>query len=119
MERNKVTVGIDVGSTTTKIAITEDEKLIYHHYIRHFAKQRESIINLLKEASEYLQGKDICMCMTGSGAKHLAEGLQVPFTQEVVANSLALKKEYTHIGTAIELGGQDAKIIFFKDDINL
>ena len=118
MEQNTVTVGIDVGSTTTKIAITENEKLIYHHYIRHFAKQRESIIELLENAREYLENKGIRMCMTGSGAKHIAEGLGVPFTQEVVANSLALKKEYTHIGTAIELGGQDAKIIFFREDEN-
>ena len=74
------------------------------------------MIDLLTQAKSVLEGADIRICMTGSGSKHLAEGLNVPFTQEVVANSLALKKEYTHIGTAIELGGQDAKIIFFKDD---
>ena len=118
MSTNKIMVGIDVGSTTTKIAITKEGELTYHKYIRHFARQRESIINLLEEAKDELAGKDIIMCMTGSGARHLAEGLGVPFTQEVVANSLALKRIYHHIGTAIELGGQDAKIIFFKDDDN-
>ena len=54
--------------------------------------------------------------MTGSGARTIAEHLGVPFTQEVVANSIALKREYAKVGTAIELGGQDAKIIFFREN---
>lgn len=107
-------IGIDVGSTTTKIALTNDGEIIFHKYIRHFARQRESIVSLLEEVREKLSGKEFKLCLTGSGARTIAEHLNVPFTQEVVANSIALRHEYDEVGTAIELGGQDAKIIFFR-----
>ncbi len=112
----KYHIGVDVGSTTTKIAVLEKGTLIFQKYIRHFAKQRESIIGLLEEAGQIIKNHSVKICMTGSGAKTLAEKLNLPFTQEVVANSMALKKQYGKIGTAIELGGQDAKIIFFRED---
>ena len=65
-------------------------------------------------ASSSRSGKRIIL--TGSGAKPVAEAAGTPYIQEVVANSIALKKTYETVGTAIELGGQDAKIIFFKND---
>ncbi len=113
---SKLFVGIDVGSTTTKIALLEDDNIVFYKYIRHFARQKDSILKLLEEIKEYVGNKKLRICMTGSGARELARSVDIPFTQEVVANSLALKKEYDSIGTAIELGGQDAKIIFFKED---
>ncbi|MBE5871841.1 MAG: activase [Lachnospiraceae bacterium] len=116
--RKNYGIGIDVGSTTTKIALLENGELIFYKYIRHFAKQRESILTLLEEVKEYIGTEKFRLCMTGSGARELAANLSIPFTQEVVANSLALKKQYDRIGTAIELGGQDAKIIFFREDEN-
>ena len=109
-------IGIDVGSTTTKIVLLENKELLFSKYIRHFARQRESIVTLLSEVRGWIKTEKFRFCMTGSGARELAEKLAVPFTQEVVANSLALKKQYDRIGTAIELGGQDAKIIFFRED---
>ena len=109
-------IGIDVGSTTTKLVLTENGEMVFHKYIRHFAKQRDSIVSLLEEIKERVKDQPFRFCMTGSGSRKLAEKLNVPFTQEVVANSLALKKRYDKIGTAIELGGQDAKIIFFRQD---
>lgn len=109
-------VGIDVGSTTTKIVLSDNGEMKYHKYIRHFARQRESIINLINELISEVEITNAKICLTGSGARNIANKIGVPFTQEVVANSLALKKEYKKIGTAIELGGQDAKIIFFKDN---
>ena len=109
-------IGIDVGSTTTKIALLKDGEMICHKYIRHFAKQRKSIIKLIEEIRPELDNKKFKVCLTGSGSRILAEAMSLPFTQEVVANSLALKEKYHKIGTAIELGGQDAKIIFFRDD---
>ena len=107
-------IGVDVGSTTTKIVICDGDKMLYHKYVRHFARQRDSIVSLLEEAKSVIGDKPFKYCMTGSGARTIAEHLNVPFTQEVVANSIALKKEYAKVGTAIELGGQDAKIIFFR-----
>ncbi|MBR1692851.1 MAG: activase, partial [Lachnospiraceae bacterium] len=109
-------IGIDVGSTTTKIVLCEDKEILFHKYIRHFARQRESILTLLDEVKALVGNNTFKICMTGSGARTLANKLQISFTQEVVANSLALKKKYHKIGTAIELGGQDAKIIFFRKD---
>ena len=116
MEETVYGIGIDVGSTTTKIALLKDGELSFYKYIRHFAKQRDSITGLLDCVKEELAGKKVRICLTGSGARIIADRLALPFTQEVVANSLALRKEYHKIGTAIELGGQDAKIIFFRED---
>ena len=107
-------IGVDIGSTTTKIVILENKKQIFDKYIRHFAKQRESMLTLLKEAAKITGDRPVKICMTGSGSKELSERLGLCFTQEVVANSLALKESGYDVGTAIELGGQDAKIIFFK-----
>ena len=109
-------IGVDVGSTTTKIVICKDGEMIFHKYVRHFARQRDSIVSLLKEAEGVIGDQSFKYCMTGSGARTIAEHLGVPFTQEVVANSIALKREYSKVGTAIELGGQDAKIIFFREN---
>ena len=116
--RKRYAVGIDVGSTTTKIILLENNTPLFYKYIRHFARQKESILKLLEEIKEYVGDKKFRLCMTGSGARELSKAINIPFTQEVVANSLALKKKYENIGTAIELGGQDAKIIFFREDEN-
>ena len=110
--------GIDVGSTTTKIAAVnpEDGQVIYSDYRRHHANQVQSIIHALESFREKFRGVKIRLALTGSGAKPIAEKLKVPFIQEVAANALALRKKYPSVRTAIELGGQDAKIIFFKKD---
>lgn len=111
-------VGIDIGSTTTKItAVTpEQEEIVYSDYRRHNAKQADSVRTALELLKERFSDAKVRLCLTGSGSKLLAEALKIPFIQEVVANSIALKKKYDQVGTAIELGGQDAKIIFFKKD---
>lgn len=116
--QNNLLVGIDIGSTTTKIVavIPDSEEIVYSDYQRHNAAQVHSVsLALEKFAGQFPESK-IRLCLTGSGAKILAEKLELPFMQEVVANSVALKKYYAHVGTAIELGGQDAKIIFFGKD---
>lgn len=109
-------IGIDVGSTTTKVAVLKDNVLVFHKYIRHYARQRDSILSLLKEMKDIVLSEPVKLCLTGSGARIIASKTNIPFTQEVVANSLALKNEYAKVGTAIELGGQDAKIIFFREN---
>ena len=111
-------VGVDIGSTTTKIVVTEpeNEKIVYSDYQRHNADQLQSVKNALEKLEKTFPKVKMRLCLTGSGAKPLAEGLEIPFVQEVVANSVALKKYYNNVGTAIELGGQDAKIIFFHKD---
>lgn len=115
--------GIDVGSTTTKVCVvdSETEKTLYFDYRRHNADQVSSVICALKLIEEQmdsgsLEKRNIRICFTGSGARFVADSMKVPFIQEVVANSIALKKEYKEVKTAIELGGQDAKMIFFGKD---
>ena len=98
-------VGIDIGSTTTKVVATD--------YRRHHANQVQSVICVLKQLNERFPAARIRLALTGSGAKSIADRLGLPFVQEVVANSIALREKYPQVRTAIELGGQDAKIIFF------
>ena len=111
-------VGIDVGSTTTKIvAINPDNnKILFSNYKRHNAAQAQSVHDALSMLNEHFPDALIRIALTGSGAKRLAESLGVCYIQEVVANSIALEDHYDNVGTAIELGGQDAKMIFFGRD---
>ena len=111
-------IGIDVGSTTTKITVLDKttESLLYSDYRRHHADQLASVLFAIRQAAEKFPDTKARIILTGSGAKPVAEAADTPYIQEVVANSIALKKTYETVGTAIELGGQDAKIIFFKTD---
>lgn len=110
--------GIDVGSTTTKIAAVNPDNgtMIYGDYKRHHANQVQSIIRAMEAFMQKFPHVKLRLALTGSGAKPIAEKLNVPFIQEVAANAVALRKKYPTVRTAIELGGQDAKIIFFKKD---
>ena len=109
-------VGIDVGSTTTKlVAADKDSKeILYSSYKRHNSSQVQSVQAALGRLKEQFHDRPVRVAMTGSGAKPVAEALNVPFIQEVVANSVVLCEKYPNVRTAIELGGQDAKIIFFR-----
>ncbi len=111
-------VGIDIGSTTTKIAAIDagTKELIYSEYERHNADQVQSIAAALHRLNDRFPEAEFRAAMTGSGAKFTAEEMDLPYIQEVVANAVALKFTYEDVRTAIELGGQDAKIIFFHKD---
>lgn len=111
-------VGIDVGSTTTKIVAAEEKSgnVVYSEYRRHNANQRQSAADALRRLAERFPGVQIRAALTGSGAKTISEELGLPFVQEVVANSIVLRSRYPQVRTAIELGGQDAKIIFFHQE---
>ncbi|MCD7746628.1 MAG: acyl-CoA dehydratase activase [Lachnospiraceae bacterium] len=111
-------VGIDVGSTTTKIVVTDSERkqIVYSDYKRHNAAQVHSVCLALDSFMEKFPNASLRLALTGSGGGEIAKRLGVPYIQEVVANSIALRSYYTDVGTAIELGGQDAKMIFFHRD---
>ena len=119
-EKAEMKVGIDVGSTTTKIVVlgNEGRELLLSDYTRHHSMQLESVERALKLVEEKFPDTSFYVAITGSGAKNLAEELNISYIQEVVANSIILKERYQEVGTAIELGGQDAKIIFFQKDQN-
>ena len=115
MTQNRYTLGIDIGSTTVKIAILDEEKnLLFSDYERHFANIQETLSSLLKKAHDALGELTVHPMITGSGGLTLANHLGVPFTQEVVAVATSLQELAPKTDVAIELGGEDAKIIYFE-----
>lgn len=116
MKNNLHKLGIDIGSTTVKIAILNgDNKILFSDYKRHFANIRETLASLVSEASKTLGDLSLAPVITGSGGLTLAKHLHVPFIQEVVAVSSALSDYAPQTDVAIELGGEDAKIIYFEN----
>lgn len=109
------TLGIDIGSTTVKIAILDEaHHILFSDYERHFANIRETLSSLLQKAYGQLGDLTVHPMITGSGGLTLANHLQVPFTQEVIAVATSLKELAPQTDVAIELGGEDAKIIYFE-----
>ncbi|MBQ9302264.1 acyl-CoA dehydratase activase-related protein, partial [Butyrivibrio sp.] len=110
------TLGIDIGSTTVKVALLDNNhKIIFSDYKRHFANIQETLSDLLQEAYKISGDITIHPVITGSGGLTLAKHLEVPFVQEVIAVSTSLKELAPKTDVAIELGGEDAKIIYFED----
>ena len=112
-------LGIDIGSTTVKISIIEDgSKLLFADYKRHFANIQETLADLLREGEEKLGALTVEPVITGSGGLTLSKHLDIPFVQEVVAVATSLKDYAPQTDVAIELGGEDAKIIYFTGGID-
>lgn len=108
-------LGIDIGSTTVKIAILDEKhNILFSDYKRHYANIRETLSTLLSQAYEELGNLSLHPMITGSGGLTLANHLGVPFTQEVIAVATSLKELAPKTDVAIELGGEDAKIIYFE-----
>ena len=111
---NTYRAGIDIGSTTVKLVLLDEEgKLLFGEYRRHCAHTQEALSALLREAREQVGDCALRAKITGSGAINLAKALGIPFVQEVVAVADALRREAPQTDVAIELGGEDAKIIYF------
>ena len=108
-------LGIDIGSTTVKVAVLdENDNLLFSDYERHFANIRETLSLLVEKAYKQLGDMQIAPMITGSGGLTLAKHLDVPFVQEVISVSTALQHYAPQTDVAIELGGEDAKIIYFE-----
>ncbi len=111
-------IGIDVGSTTVKMVVMDNkENILYSDYRRHFSDTKKTINDLFEEVLNQFKDSKFTITMTGSGAIALAEYLQVPFVQEVIACKNAISKYAPSTDVAIELGGEDAKIIYFDQTI--
>jgi len=107
-------VGIDIGSTTIKcVVINEHEEILYKDYQRHKSSITKSLIKLLQGIEAKFNGNKMYFNFTGSAGMLLANDLKVQFTQEVISATKAIKKQKREIDCCIELGGEDAKIIFF------
>lgn len=112
---NTYTLGIDIGSTTVKIAVLDKQQnLVFSDYERHYANIQETLEVLLTKAHKELGELTLSPVITGSGGLTLAKHLGIPFVQEVIAVSSSLKAHEPKTDVAIELGGEDAKIIYFE-----
>lgn len=118
MSTEELRLGIDIGSTTVKIAVTrpDSREILYSVYRRHNAKQQETAEQLLEELRRVYPDNTFRAAVCGSGGKPVAEMLGIRYIQEVVANAAAVRLAYPQVRTAIELGGQDAKVVFFYYD---
>src|SRR5579864_253511 len=114
-------IGMDVGSTTVKSVVVDaaTDKILWSDYQRHDTKQPEKVLEFLKRFEteiEDFKPANSRMFITGSGGNGVSKHIGAKFVQEVNAVSLAVEKLYPECGSVIELGGQDAKIIIFKED---
>ncbi len=112
-------LGIDIGSTTVKVAVIDDNnKILFADYERHYANIQETLASLLKKCKGELGELSLRPNITGSGGLTLSGYLHIPFVQEVVAVATALQDYAPRTDVAIELGGEDAKIIYFTGGID-
>lgn len=115
MENEKLLhVGLDVGSTTVKIVVMNDNlDSLYTSYERHFSDTKNTVCRVLEKLADSYPNNEFTIALTGSGAMSAARFLDVPFIQEVVSCKRAVEKYIPQTDVVIELGGEDAKIIYF------
>ena len=116
--KNLFHIGIDIGSTTIKtVVLNSKENIIYSRYERHYADIKKKLKEILQGAYNLLKNSQLTVTITGSAGMGIANTLDIPFTQEVVASSKAIKTYYPQTDVVIELGGEDAKITYLKDGV--
>ena len=113
----EINIGFDIGSTTAKVVAMDavTGKLVFDVYQRHQAKVKECLADILRQLGERVGEAKLSVCVTGSVGMGFAERYGLPFVQEVVAATEYLKKDYPQTHTLIDIGGEDAKMIFLKD----
>ena len=108
-------IGIDVGSTTVKVvALDEQGSVCFSRYKRHHARAREVVAEMLGELLQEQGDVEACACITGSVGMGMSERHSIPFIQEVVAATKAIQQDYPQVASMIDIGGEDAKIVFFE-----
>lgn len=112
-------IGLDVGSTTVKIVISDNkDSVVYSKYQRHFSDIKSTIVSIIKESYIDFKEASITIMVTGSGGLSVSKWLSIPFIQEVIACTNTIERFVPNTDVAIELGGEDAKITFFDDGID-
>nr|WP_122013584.1 acyl-CoA dehydratase activase-related protein [Maliibacterium massiliense] len=107
-----ISVGIDVGSTTVKVVVLQDGLIIFKHYERHYSQVRQKTLEILERARQSVGERPFTVAISGSAGLGMAKAAHIPFIQEVFATSEAVRRSDKGIDIVIELGGEDAKIIF-------
>lgn len=108
------TLGIDIGSTTAKLVLREGEKVLYEKYERHFSQVRQKTLDMLAAMPCVAPNEELTVAISGSAGLGLAQSANLAFVQEVFATGEAVKLLAPDTSAVIELGGEDAKIIFFE-----
>ena len=109
-----LTLGIDIGSTTAKLVLIDDGEVAYEKYERHFSQVRQKTIEMIQAIRPMLEGRNFYAAISGSAGLGLAEAAHLPFVQEVYATGEVVRVLEPDTSVVIELGGEDAKVIFFK-----
>ncbi len=109
-----LSLGIDIGSTTVKTVLVDNGKTVYEKYRRHFSRVRETTLEMLCEMKDIIGENSFAVALSGSAGLGLAQAADIPFVQEVFATGEAVKILAPDASAVIELGGEDAKIIFFE-----
>lgn len=114
-------IGLDIGSTTIKSVVLDDyENLIYHSYQRHLSQIKKHTIDLLSHIqATYVKDNEVSLAISGSAGMGLADSFDITFVQEVFATRVACNKLSPDIDTVIELGGEDAKILFLTNGLEV
>ena len=118
MRQTGLSLGIDIGSTTAKAVLVEDGRILYEKYQRHFSQVRQKTLELLEEAAAVAGDRPFTAAISGSAGLGLAESAGVPFVQEVFATGEVVRALEPDASAVVELGGEDAKIIFFDGGID-
>ncbi len=106
-------IGVDVGSTTVKcVLLSDNNELLYSVYTRHFSRVKETVLDQLEKIFNQYSDGEFRLAITGSAGLGLSQSASLPFVQEVFSASLAIKELYPDADVAVELGGEDAKILF-------
>ena len=113
IKKTPYSLGIDIGSTTAKIVLTRDGEVLFEKYERHMSQVRVKTLELLNQIKPYIEDNEFTVALSGSAGLGMAEAAGIPFVQEVFATGELIKELSPDTSAVIELGGEDAKIIFF------
>ena len=113
-----VSLGIDIGSTTAKVVVVENGNVVYEKYERHFSQVRQKSLEMIREIRDLLEGKHFSVAISGSAGLGVARAADVLFVQEVFAEGEIVKQTEPDTSAVVELGGEDAKVIFFKGGLD-
>jgi predicted CoA-substrate-specific enzyme activase len=112
-------IGLDVGSTTVKLVILDDNgNILYKNYQRHYAETKRYTTEILIKAAEHVGGHPVTITVSGSAGLALSSWLGIPHIQEVIACNKTIDRLIPQTDVAVELGGEDAKITFFRDGLD-
>ena len=109
----QLTLGIDIGSTTAKVVLARGEEILYECYERHFSQVRQKTLEILERLQELIGTNHVKVAVSGSAGLGLARAAGLPFVQEVFATGETVRHLEPDTNVVVELGGEDAKVIFF------